>query len=87
MKSIKTVSLIILTTVVVNLTECNGDVSILINKKYDAKCPKAVLGIPISNSGLPITEFTFCGKYYFRHLKGSVDLLPHFTKVKCDSWT
>ena len=64
-------SLIILIAVV-NLSEGNSDVSILINKKYDAKCPKAVLGIPISNSGLPITEFTFCGKYYFKHLKDSI---------------
>ena len=72
MKNVKTLSLIIL-IVVINLTECNNsDVSILINKKYDAKCPKAVLGIPISNSGLPITEFTFCGKYYFKHLKDSI---------------
>ena len=76
MKNVKTLSLsIILTACVINLTESNNsDVSILMNKEYDAKCPKAVLGIPISNNagGLPITEFTFCGKYYFRHLKDSI---------------
>ena len=76
MKKVKTLSLsIILTACVINLTESNNkDVSILKNKKYDARCPKAVLGIPISNNagGLPITEFTFCGKYYFRHLKDSI---------------
>ena len=76
MKNVKTLSLsIILTACVINLTESNNsDVSILMNKEYDAKCPKAVLGIPISNNagGSPITEFTFCGKYYFRHLKDSI---------------
>ena len=76
MKNVKTLSLsIILIACVINLTESNNsDVSILMNKEYDAKCPKAVLGIPISNNagGSPITEFTFCGKYYFRHLKDSI---------------
>ena len=76
MKNVKILSLsIILTACIINLTESNNsDVSILMNKEYDAKCPKAVLGIPISNNAgrLPITEFTFCGKYYFRHLKDSI---------------
>lgn len=42
------------------------------------------------------TQFVLCAmqckylfSHFFRHfqVKGSVDLLSHFTKLKCDSWT
>ena len=33
-----------------------------------------------------LLQFHYCDKNRHRH-KGSIDLLLHFTKVKCDSWT
>ena len=38
-------------------------------------------------AGIVSLTFAQYKLYMTRHEKGSVDLLSHFTKVKCDSWT